>query len=104
MQSKTSVRGCVLGENPSLQPHKWPRSPTGRDRGLKILPVWVRIPSWLPIRVIILLSGKAERRLTFRTDELIMRVSILASAMVSKTVRLSSSLRPAATKTRAAII
>ena len=26
----------------------WLRSPTGRDRGLKILPVWVRIPSELP--------------------------------------------------------
>ena len=42
----------------------WLRSPIGRDRGLKILPVWVRIPLELPH---------------------ILRGSIAANALVSKT-------------------
>ena len=54
------------------------------------------------VQFIILLSDKAERRLAIRTDEMIMRVSILASAMVSKTVRLGSSPRPAAIETQTA--
>ena len=38
----------------------WLRSPIGRDRGLKILPVWVRIPLELPIVSIILSSFQRQ--------------------------------------------
>ena len=40
------------------------------DRGLKILPVWVRIPSRVPGILLIphIFTDKAERRLTARTD------------------------------------
>ena len=48
----------------------WLHNPIGRDRGLKNLPVWVRIPLELPGILLIpyIFTDKAERRLAARTD------------------------------------
>ena len=66
----TKTKECdILQSRSGDEPLIWRSSPIGRDNGLKIRTVWVRIPSPLPqCRTYFHASGKKEEKAEFRPD------------------------------------